>query len=132
MSERPSNALLWFGVIGGALAWAVQFVANLAFGWARCNPPVTRWQLPVHGWEIGLSAGALAIGLASTGVSLLIFIRSKGDGVAQQELRGMGAAPPTGRINFLAIVGLVVNFLAIAIIVMTGIGAPMLSLCQQS
>jgi hypothetical protein len=29
-------------------------------------------------------------------------------------------------------VGLTVNFLALAIIVMTGIGAPLLPICQQS
>jgi hypothetical protein len=131
VSERPSNALLWFGVIGGATAWTIQFVANLAFTWARCNPPVTRWQLPVHAWEIGLSIGALAVGFASWAVSLKIFLRTR-HGVADLELRGMGSPPPVGRINFLAIMGLLVNFLALAIIVLTGIGAPMLHVCQQS
>lgn len=130
MTTRRSNLLLWFGVLGGALAWAVQFIANLAFGWARCNPPVTRWALPVHGWEIALSAGALVVGLASLTVSTVIFIRSKD--VAGQELQGMGTPPPLGRINFLAVMGILVNVLAIAIIVMTGIGAPMLGVCQQS
>ena len=132
MSARTTNLLVWFGVVGGGLAWAVQFVANLAFGWARCNPPVTRWALPVHGWEIALSAGALVIGLASLGTAILILVRTKGGGVLQQGLRGEGPAPPIGRINFLAVVGIVVNFLAIAIIVITGIGAPMLQVCKQS
>jgi hypothetical protein len=49
-----------------------------------------------------------------------------------EERRGDGAAPPIGRIHFLTLVGLIVNLLALAIIVMDGIGAPLLPLCQQS
>ena len=92
-----------------------------------------RARLAVHAVEIGLSAAAVAIGLASAGVSLWLYRRTSSlDHVAQDERRGEGTAPPTGRINFLATVGLCVNFLAIAIIVMTGVGAPLLPVCRQS
>jgi hypothetical protein len=129
----PSNALVWFGVLGGAGAWVVQFVANLAFTFAQCNAPSGRWQLPVHGWEIALSAAAIAIGLAALAVSLRLYLRTFHlDHIAEAERRGEGSAPPTGRINFLATVGLTVNFLALAIMVMTAIGAPLLPVCQQS
>jgi hypothetical protein len=37
-----------------------------------------------------------------------------------------------GRINFLATTGLLVNTLALAIMLMTAIGAPLLRVCQQS
>jgi hypothetical protein len=133
MKRRPSNRLVWFAVLGGAGAWAVQFVINLAFSFAQCNAPAGRWQLPVHGWEIVVSAVAVAIALAAEGVSLWLYLRTFNlDHIAEAERRGEGAAPPTGRINFLAMVGLTVNFLALAIIVMTGIGAPLLPVCQQS
>lgn len=133
MRYPPSTAVIWFGVLGGAIAWGVQFVANLAFTFAQCNAPPGRWQLPVHGWGIALSAVAVGIGLAAMGVSLWLFRRTFHlDHIAEAERRGKGSAPPTGRINFLATVGLTVNFLALAIIVMTGIGAPLLSVCQQS
>ncbi len=133
MKFPPSNALVWFGVLGGAGAWAVQFVANLAFTFAQCNQPVDRWQLPVHGWQIALSAAAIAIGLTALGVCMWLFLRTFHlDHVAEAERRGEGTAPPTGRISFLAMVGLTVNFLALAIMVMTGIGAPLLPVCQQS
>ena len=133
MSRPPSNRLVWFAVLGGAIAWAVQFVTNLEFSWARCNAPSGRWRLPVHGWEIALSAVAVLVALAAAGVSLRLYLRtSRLDHVAEAERRGRGTAPPTGRINFLATVGLTVNFLALAIIVMTGIGAPLLPVCQQS
>ncbi len=122
MTYRPSNALVWFGVLGGSVAWAVQFVANLAFSFAQCNQPTNRWQLPVHAWQIGLGLGAIAIGLAAEAVSLRIYLRTK----------DADNAPPLGRIQFLSVVGLTVNFLSLAIIVMTTIGAPLLEVCRQS
>jgi hypothetical protein len=120
-------------VLGGPVAWTVQFLTNLAFTFAQCNAPAGRWQLPLHGWEIALSAAAVAVGLTAMGVSWWLFRRTYHlDHVAEAERRGEGSAPPSGRLNFLAQVGLTVNFLALAIIVMTGIGAPLLEVCQQS
>ncbi|MFZ0088528.1 MAG: hypothetical protein WAL63_03410 [Solirubrobacteraceae bacterium] len=132
-STTPSTWLLWFGVLGGAGAWVIQFAANLYFTFAQCNQPTQRWNLPIHGWQVGLSLLALAVGTASTLVSLRIFRSTyEIDDADAQELRGDGTAPPLGRVHFLALVGLTVNFLALAIIVMTGIGAPLLPVCQQS
>ena len=133
MSSRPSNLLVWFGVAGGAAAWTVQFVANLAFSFAQCNQPTTRWQLPVHGWQIGLSAAAVAVVLAAMAACASVFRRTfRIDDVFGQERRGDGSAPPLGRVHFLAIMGFVVNMLVLAIVVMTGVGAPLLTVCQQS
>lgn len=130
MSERPPNPVVWFAVLGGALAYAAQFVAGYAFGIAQCQQPVRRWTLPVHGWEAGLAAGALAIAIASLLVAVRLFFRTRRvfDPVAQ----GDTTTEPVGRVQFLATLGLVVNPLAMAIIVMDGIGAPLLSLCHQS
>jgi hypothetical protein len=132
VNDPPPTPLVWFAVLGGAVAWAVQFIANLAFTFARCNGPSGR-RLPVHAWEIALSAAAVAVGLAAAGVSLWLYIRTlRIDHVVEAERRGEGSSPPSGRVAFLATVGLAVNFLALAIIVMTGIGAPLLPICQQS
>jgi hypothetical protein len=115
------------------VAWAVQFVANLGLTFAQCNAPPGRWQLPVHGWQIGLSAAAVAVGLASMGVCLWLYRRTfRLDHVAEAERHGEGTPPPTGRVNFLATVGLTVNFLSLSIIAMTGVGAPLLPVCRQS
>ena len=133
MKTTPSNALLWFAVLGGAGAWAVQFVVNLAFTLAQCDQPAQRWVLPVHTWEIALSVVAIVVTLAALAVAFVLFRRSFAEGeVGVPERRGFGVAPPAGRVNFLAMVGLTVNFLALAIIVLTGIGAPLLPVCQQS
>ena len=128
----PSTAQVSFAVLGGPLAWAVQFVANLFFTYAQCNP-AGRWQLPIRGWAIGLSVGALAVGLAALWLSLRLYRQtSRIEDLAPTVRRGFGGAPPMARVNFLAVVGLTVNFLSIAIIVMTAIGAPLLTVCQQS
>lgn len=133
MSLTPSNRVVWFAVLGGPLAWAVQFVANLALGFAQCNPPVPRWTLHIHAWAIGLSVIAIVIGLAATAVSLSLYLRTaRLDDIHEQVLTGQGGRPPQARVHFLAIVGLVVNFLALAIVVMTGVGAPLLTVCRQS
>ncbi len=133
MKYPPSNALVWFGVLGGAGAWATQFLANLYFTFAQCDQPTQRWVLPVHDWEIGLSLGALAVGLSSGAVSLWLYLRTHDlDHVAAHARHGDGVAPPLGRVHFLAVIGLLVNFLALMIIVMTGVGAPLLPVCQQS
>jgi hypothetical protein len=129
----PSNLLVWFGVLGGGIAWLAQFAINLAFSFAQCNAPANRWHLPVRALQIGLSAAGVAVGLLSAGVALWLYLYTyQFKHVAQEERRGRGSPAPTGRINFLAVVGLNVNLLALAIMVMTGIGAPLLTICRQS
>jgi hypothetical protein len=62
-----------------------------------------------------------------------MFIRTFRIGdVAGMERRGDGSPPPVGRIQFLSMVGLTVNVLSLAIIVLVGVGAPLLTACQQS
>ena len=132
MSWPPSNITVWFGVLGGPLAFTVQFLTNIWFTFAQCGR-WGRWQLPLHGWQIGLSLAALGVGLAATWVCVQIYRRTSSiDRMAETVRRGFGGEPPAARIHFLSVVGLTVNFLTLVIIVMTGIGAPLLVFCQQS
>ena len=134
MTFRARSPLVWFAVGGGACAWAVQFVIGLAFGFAQCNEPgTTRWRLPVHTWQAAAAGVAAVIALAAIAAAVWLFRHTFRIGdVFGEERRGDGAAPPIGRIHFLSLVGLTVNVLALAIILMDGIGAPLLPLCQQS
>jgi hypothetical protein len=133
VKSRRANTLIWFGLLGGASAWVVQFVANLAFTFAQCNAPPGRWRLPLHDWEIGLSVAAIAVGLAAEVVCGWLFLQTyQHDDISAPERHGEGSPPPAGRINSLSMMGLLINFLAVAIIVMTAIGAPLLPICQQS
>lgn len=129
----PPTAVVWFGVIGGGLAWALAFVAGYGFGLAHCFPTGTSLALPLSGWQIAAAVAGLVVALASMATSVWIFLRTFRIGdVAGMERRGDGAPPPAGRLQFLAMVGLTVNLLAIVIIVLDGVGAPILHACQQS
>ena len=134
MRDRPSNLLLWFGVGGGAVAFAIQFVAGLAFSFAQCaNGTTTRWHIPVHDWQIGLASGGFVVGLASTAVAATIFLRTYRIGdVFGEERRGDGSAPPLGRIHFLSIVGLTVNVLVLTIMAMDAFGTALHGVCVQT
>lgn len=133
MTWRPSNRLVWFAVAGGAGAFAVQFVAGLAFSYAQCNQPVSRWQLPIHDWQIGLAVGGALVALASLAASILIFRRTFRIGdVFGEERRGDGHDPPLGRIHFLSQLAITVNLLILPIIIMDGVGTGLQLVCQQT
>jgi hypothetical protein len=133
VSFKPRSAIVWFAVGGGPVAFALQFVAGLAFSFAQCNQPAGRWQLPVHAWQLAVAVVGAAVAVASLGTSVWLFLRTfRVEDVFAEERHGDGYPPPLGRIHFLSIIGLTVNFLALTIIVMDGIGAPLLPLCQQS
>lgn len=132
MTAERSNLFVWFGVLGGPLAWASQFVANLFVTYFNCASS-GRWVLPEHALQIILGCAGLVVALSSTAVAIRLFRDTRTvPELSQQVIRGFGGEPPLSRIHFLAIVGLTVNFLAIAIIVMTTIGNPQLDLCRQS
>jgi hypothetical protein len=133
VTKAPPNALVWFGVLGGAVAWATQFVAGLAFTFAQCNAPPGRWALPVQTWQSALSIAGVLVGVAAVAVCVGLYRRTRDiDGTAEIERRGEGSPPPIGRVNFLVTTGLLINALALAIMIMTAIGAPLLRVCQQS
>jgi hypothetical protein len=133
VTRRPSTALVWFGVLGGAVAWVTQFVAGLAFTFAQCNAPPGRWELPVQTWQSALAVAGVVVGVASVAVCLWLYRQTRDvHDAATTERLGEGTPPPAGRINFLATTGLLVNVLALAIMIMTAVGAPFLRLCQQS
>jgi hypothetical protein len=128
---RASSPLVWFAVGGGSVAWAIQFVIGLAFGFAECNQ--SGRSVPLHVGQATASGLAALVALASIAAGIWIFRNTYRVGdIFGQERRGDGATPPIGRIHFLAIVGLTVNVLALAIIIMDGIGAPLQLTCQQA
>jgi hypothetical protein len=93
-----------------------------AFGLAQCDQPAGRWHLPVHAWDLGAAAAGFVVGLSALAVSARLFFAT----------RGADDAPPQGRVHFLAVVGLVVDLLALGIIVLDGVGTPLTALCHQS
>lgn len=120
MSMRRQNLIVWFAVLGGATASAAQFVFGVQLGLARCEPPATRFPLPLDTWAIALAAAAAVVVLAAQIASIAMF-RATRDAEGRAE-----------RIHFLAVVGLTVNPLLLALVVMDGVGVPVLTICQQS
>ncbi len=131
MNFRASSLLVWYAVGGGALAWVAQHVVGIGVGWGQCDQAGR--SVPVHALQAAASGVAAVIALSSMAAAVWLFRGTYRVGeVFAQERRGDGAPPPIGRIHFLAIVGLTVNFLVLIIIVLDGVGAPLLHLCQQS
>jgi hypothetical protein len=131
MRRTPSNLTVWFAVLGGPLAWSVQFIANLFITFFDCG--VNARSLPLHALQIAIGAAGLVVGLASTAVSARLFRDTVGEReMSEKVIRGYGGKPPVARVHFLAIVGLTVNFLTLAIIAMTTAGGPELLACRQS
>jgi hypothetical protein len=127
-----SNLVVWFGVLGGSVAWAVQFVTNLFLTFYDCGADA-RASVPLHPIQTILGIAAILVGLASTAVAGWLFRDTRqARETSLKVIRGFGGEPPLARVHFLAIVGLTVNFLSIAIIVLTTIGSPQLLNCQQS
>jgi hypothetical protein len=127
-----SNLTVWFGVLGGSVAWGVQFVTNLFLTFYDCGAEA-RSSIALHPIQFVVGVVAIVVGLASTAVAAWIFRDTRQPRETSLEvIRGFGGEPPLARVHFLAIVGLTVNFLSIAIIVMTTIGSPELLNCRQS
>jgi hypothetical protein len=121
--ESPASPLLWYGVLGSAVAWALQFGSGYWITQAQCSP-AGRWQFGDSGWVIAIGAAALAVAIGAAATAVTLFLRTSG-----VDSKG---APPAGRIRFLAIVGMAVAPLFIAMIVMTTVGVLVLQPCNQS
>ena len=132
MKAARSNLVVWFGVLGGSVAWAVQFVTSLFLTFYDCGAGA-RATVQLHPIQVALGVAAIIVGLASTGVAAWLYRDTRrAREMSLQVIRGFGGEPPLARIHFLAIVGLTVNFLSLAIVVMTTIGSPELLNCRQS
>ncbi|MGH2835510.1 MAG: hypothetical protein ACRDLT_07985 [Solirubrobacteraceae bacterium] len=132
MKTAHSNLVVWFGVLGGSAAWAIQFVANLFLTFYDCGTEA-HGTVELHPIEVVLGAAAILVGLASTGVAAWLYRDTRrAREMSLDVIRGFGGEPPLARVHFLAIVGLTVNFLSLAIVVMTTIGSPELLNCRQS
>jgi len=122
--ESPVSPLLWYGVLGSAVAWALQFSSGYWITEAQCSPTGGQWKIDVSAWTIAIGAVALAVAIGSAATAVTLFLRTSG-----VDSKG---APPAGRIRFLAIVGMTVAPLFIAMIVMTTVGVLVLQPCSQS
>lgn len=126
-SPARLGKLVWFSVLGGPTAWALQFLFAMQFGLARCESPSQRFQFPVHVISVTLGAIGFAVGVLATLTAIAVFFATREDEHTQDPVQ-----ITNGRLHFLASVGIVVNPLTATICAMVAIGVPLLELCQQS
>ncbi|MFN2617634.1 MAG: hypothetical protein ABR581_11010 [Thermoleophilaceae bacterium] len=129
-SPRPAQPLrlfMWFGVLGAPFAWTLQFLVGYGLTEAACNPGGDRG-LALNGTTLVATVAAASIAVLAELSALKVFLHTR-------PVRGTGGAeepPPRGRVHFLGTVGLLLGPLFFCIIVMSGVGAIVLTDCHQS
>jgi hypothetical protein len=114
---------MWAGLFGGPFAWALEHVFGYGLSEAACDPAGTRWGVPFHAWIAIATAVAALLALLALSASVLAF--------RAVQAEGSDAEPPRGRIWFPSVCGIVIRPLFLAIILLGGIAALLLSTCQQ-
>jgi hypothetical protein len=126
-SPARLNVLAWFGVLGGPVAWALQFLFSMQFGLARCESPDGRFPFPVHLLAALLGGIGAVIGVLALLAAIAVFRRTR-----EHEKAAGRARVTSERLHFLGAVGMAVNPLTVTICAMTAVGVPLLSVCQPS
>jgi hypothetical protein len=119
----PRPALVWFGVLGAPVAWVLQHVAGYALTEAVCNRNGDTWNVPLDTLAAILTALCASIAVLG-GLAALASFRAT-------RAAGEGGPPPAGRVHFLAIAGMTVAVLMLAIILLDGVGVLAGEGCRQ-
>jgi uncharacterized membrane protein len=120
--ESPVSPVLWFAVLGAPGAYAVQLGIGYWLVEAACSPTGGEWGIPLSAWAIVVTALAAAVAVAAGLTSIWLYRR---DGDRHEP-------PPSGRVAFLAAVGMTVSVLFLVLILMSGVGAVTFHVCNQS
>jgi hypothetical protein len=122
---RPRLELLqWFGLFGGALAWATQHVVGYGISDSACNVAGSQWGLDATTLQTIAAIVAGSIVLAAEAASFVAF----------RETQSIDAdAPgPAGRIHFFAQAALLGNVLFFVIVVLSGVSSVYHLPCHQA
>jgi hypothetical protein len=114
--------LTWYGLLGAPFAWTLFHVVGVGIAMGVCSPVGARVDATLQPWSIVLTAAAVAVAFGALLAAGLVYLSTRG---VEDD-----AAPPVGRIHFLAVIGLTITPLFIAIILMSGIGGTSLG-CRQ-
>jgi heme/copper-type cytochrome/quinol oxidase subunit 2 len=122
--RSPVSPLLWFAVLGAPTAWGLQFAVGYWLSDAQCSATGGQWGIALDTWAIVVGILAFLTATASGATAVALFRRTA---EAEEE-----DAPPSGRIHFLAVVGMAVTPLFLCLIAMTAAGTIVLFPCNQS
>lgn len=120
--NRLHETLQWFALLGGALAWAVQFVLAFWIAASRCSPANGGWRVPEEPYYMVITAPTALVCLLALGSAVWLYLR----------LRHAGNEPPAGRHVFFAYASIMANTLFLALTLLGGIGVLYHLSCTQA
>jgi hypothetical protein len=119
--RSPLSPIVWFAVLGAPGAWAIQFGVGYWLSQAKCSPAGAMWGIGLDTWIIVLSAIAIPTALAAGLTGFLVF----------HATQGSDNAPPGGRNQFLATIGMAVTPIFVGIMALNLVGVLTYSGCPQ-
>jgi len=122
--SRRLEALQWFGLFGGALAWTAQFVVGYGIGQAQCSAAASAFGIAPKAWQAAACAAAALVAVLAEAAAVAV-VRATRD----TEYEG---TPPGGRRRFFALASTAANLLFLAIILNTGLASLHHFPCRQS
>ena len=131
---RVALPLLWFGLFGAPIAWALQLISNYALMAHFCYPQATPEAAPTFGGvraiAILISAILLVVGVAALIASLYAWRATKDERrilatSAHHETAEIGE----GRTRFMAISGTVVSAIFVWAVIMAGVPLVAMPIC---
>ena len=111
---------LWLGVLGAPAAWTAQHVTGYALTEAACGR--AGWDVHMDAWTVAVTAAAALVALASGTAAALTYRATRATESSE---------PPAARIRFLAVIGMAIAPLFLAMILMSGLGSVLLVECRQ-
>jgi hypothetical protein len=124
VSRSRLELLQWFGLFGGALAWATQHVVGYGISDSACNVAGSQWGLHPAAMQIVAAAVAGAVVIAAWTASYVAF--------RETQVVGQDAPGPAGRIHFFAQAALLGNVLFLVIVVLNGVSSVYHLPCHQA
>jgi len=123
---RSPSVLVWVGLFAAPFAWAAQHVAGIETTISQChdNTAGPAWDVPVDPVVIATTAVAACVAVLGGLAAVSVWRATRGIDDSD--------APPPGRNHFLAIIGMTITPLFLAIILMSGLGSTFMSGCVQS
>lgn len=124
MSAARAEALQWFGLLGGGLAWSAQLVVGYGLTAATCSAAGGEWGIDLRTWELTVALAAGAVVLLAEAASLAVLRDTWG---VEED-----GPPPVARRHFFAQAAAIGNVLFLVIVVLSGIGALAHAPCHGS
>jgi hypothetical protein len=110
MTLQRLNALQWFGLLAGGLAFAAAHILGYGTTLAECNPGTANWGISHVVWEVVLLGTAAALVVVAETASIAVLLGTR-DTTYESE-------PPPSRIRFLAIAAAIANVLFFMVVIL--------------